>query len=65
MTVATTQGALNAQSKKNLRAWQARRRADPDVQRARPPVSRVANERALAQLAAAFPGQVKVAGRTD
>jgi hypothetical protein len=66
MTVATTQGVLNGlDPKKTLRRWQASRRADPELARSRPPVSRVANERALAQLAAAFPDRVKVAGRTN
>lgn len=64
MTVAMTQGVLNGQSKKNLRAWQSKRRADPELARQRGPVSRVANERALAQLASAFPDRVKIAGRT-
>lgn len=57
MTVAMTQGVLNALNPKTLDAWQARRaRRSPG----RPPQSKAQFRRAVSQLQAAFPRNVKV-----
>lgn len=57
MTVAMTQGVLNALNPKTLQAWQSRRaRRSPG----RAPQSRAQFQRAVSQLQAAFPANVKV-----
>ena len=61
MTVAVTQGVAN-QHKKTRQQWQAQRRRDPDIQRARPAQTPLQFQRGLAQIATAFPGAVKIKG---
>lgn len=56
MTVAMTQGALNAQNPKTRQAWEQRR-----AQRSGPKTQTPAQfRRSLAQLAAAFPDNVRI-----
>jgi len=60
MTVAMTQGALNARSKKTFQRWSAERaRRTRDVRRP----SAAAQAVNLARMAAAMPGNVKIKGQ--
>jgi hypothetical protein len=62
MTVAMTQGVLNALHPKTRRAWDAGRRRRQAAYAAARPQTKVQAQRALAQLAAAFPDNVKIHG---
>ena len=60
MTVAMTQGVMNALSPKTRKAWEATRRRRQGRQSGAPGQTREQAAIALAQLQAAFPGNVKV-----
>lgn len=60
MTLAMTQGVLNALHPKTRKAWDAARRRRQPARVGPPPQSRYQAQRALAQLAAAFPDNVKI-----
>lgn len=60
MTLSMTQGVINALHPKTRRAWDAARRRRQPARVGPPPQTRLQGQRALAQLSAAFPDNVKI-----